>query len=353
MVIRCFGILLILSLAAISSCKSGTEPGMNYKSPMEMTWTVDTLYYPGSIQTEMYNLLGLNNKDIYAYGHCDDNRGKLYHFNGTKWEVYDITPYIYGCNVFKMLAFRSDNIIGVGTRGANSKCVVFNYNGLSWTYDMNAEYIPGALNSVAANSPNNIYACGTNGIIYSYDGHYWVKENINIKTPANTSMNFISIAVYNNEVWAIMDARNNSDYFRSFLIKGVRNNWVIMDSINTNASPIIANRGLFRVFLGENKKLYSSGTRGFYAWNGGQWNLLYNDLDNYHLFVLNDNYIISFGGLNTPKFYNGNSWSNFYSFLPGHDDVEFKDAWSDGKEIFLIGLTINKFPAKTIIYHGK
>jgi hypothetical protein len=39
--------------------------------------------------------------------------------------------------------------------------------------------------------------------------------------------------------------------------------------------------------------------------------------------------------------------------LPGHDDMEFRDAWFDGKELFLIGLTINKYPAKTVIYHGK
>lgn len=343
------------SVAIFNSCKdSGTNSEDKLKDPREMTWTADTLSYPNSIQTLMTGFLAFSNKDIFAYGHCDWSAGKVYHYDGIKWDVYDLTPYIYGYWVNKMIAFSRNNIYGVGSSGDPDNLKVFNYNGTSWKYYMPAEYILGALYSVAGDPPNNIYACGTNGLIYYYNGDYWKKEIINVKIPSNTSFDLISIAVYNNVVWTIADARNaNTNYFRSFLIKGTTGNWTVQDSVNTNASPIIANRGLFRVFLGDNKKFYSSGTRGYYSWDGNKWTLLYNDTDNYHFYVYNDNYMISFGGVNAPKYYDGSSWYNFYSKLPGNEDIEFKDAWFDGKELFIIGLTINQFPEKTIIYHGR
>ena len=50
-------------------------------------WTIDTLSYPGSLQTTMYDMYAVNEKNIYVVGHNEDNGvGTMYHYDGRKWD---------------------------------------------------------------------------------------------------------------------------------------------------------------------------------------------------------------------------------------------------------------------------
>jgi hypothetical protein len=354
MIIRYLGIILIFTLVQLSSCKSNTEPIEYCKRPMEMAWTVDTLSYPGSIQTLVLKMVGVSNNDLYAMGACDAAGGRIYHFNGVKWSSYNVAQYIYGFWVYDMIAFNWNNIVGVGTRGDDEKILAFYYDGLTWKYELAGDYIQGALYAVDGENSNNIYACGKDGLVYHFDGMYWKKEIIKLNIPSNSFYRLSSVAVYKDEAWLIGSVTNNNvNYYRSFLIKGKVNNWAVVDSIDTGRPIALSGRGLTRIFKGNNNKLYSSGTRGFYYWSDAGWQLLYNDLYNSDFYVYNDNYIISFGGINSPTFYDGVQWKQFFDKLPVSGMISFRYVWFDSKEMFIVGHLLSEYPQKTIILHGK
>ncbi|MGA8264510.1 MAG: hypothetical protein WB779_08730, partial [Ignavibacteriaceae bacterium] len=66
-------ILFAFSLLIFQQCSSSTEPVIN-KNPREYTWTIDTLFHPESIQTNMRSIWGSSASDVYTAGHSDDIR---------------------------------------------------------------------------------------------------------------------------------------------------------------------------------------------------------------------------------------------------------------------------------------
>ena len=55
------------------------------KNPREYTWTMDTLAYPGSFQTSMYDIWGSASCNVYVVGHNDQGAGLMFHFDGRSW----------------------------------------------------------------------------------------------------------------------------------------------------------------------------------------------------------------------------------------------------------------------------
>jgi len=70
---------------AVSGCKHVSEPPV-VKSPREYTWTIDTLAYPNSFQTSMRDIWGSSANDVYVVGHNDQAFGKMWHYDGSRWE---------------------------------------------------------------------------------------------------------------------------------------------------------------------------------------------------------------------------------------------------------------------------
>ena len=83
-----FNLLLPLVFMLIGfACSFGTDPDDPPKNPRDYVWTVDTLAYPGSIQTHMRSIWGSSVSDVYVAGFNASGGGNMYHYDGEVWEV--------------------------------------------------------------------------------------------------------------------------------------------------------------------------------------------------------------------------------------------------------------------------
>ncbi len=110
--VRFAAVLLLLFFA--SSCRKNPIVAPPPKDPRTYTWTIDTLAYPGSLQTDMYDIWGSSPVDVYAVGDGGINAGNMWHFDGTVWSSINLP---FGSFVLsKIFGFAPNNIYAVGTR---------------------------------------------------------------------------------------------------------------------------------------------------------------------------------------------------------------------------------------------
>src|SRR4030042_6127344 len=85
-------IFMIAALVVvILSCSQTSEPQPQpFKDPREMTWTVDTLRYPESVQTLMFSIWASSPSDVWICGHNSSSRGSLWHFDGISWNEINL-----------------------------------------------------------------------------------------------------------------------------------------------------------------------------------------------------------------------------------------------------------------------
>ena len=83
-----FIITIAFTLLFLSMCckdEPTKPPDDTTKDPLTYTWTIDTLAYPGSMQTTMRDIWASSPTDVYVVGHNDQNRGLMYHYDGKSW----------------------------------------------------------------------------------------------------------------------------------------------------------------------------------------------------------------------------------------------------------------------------
>ncbi len=114
----------LLSLAALlHACKEdGGPPPPTTKDPRTYSWTVDTISYPGSFQTNMRGIWASSPTDVYIVGHNDRAFGIMFHFDGTDWTNVQLNQSEGGTiyppigELSKVFGFSSNNIYAVGSR---------------------------------------------------------------------------------------------------------------------------------------------------------------------------------------------------------------------------------------------
>lgn len=348
-------IFLFSLFTALTTCKDQgiNPPTEQLKDPREMTWTADTLAYPESIQTLMSNILAFNSKDIFIYGHNFITKGKTYHFDGIKWEVYDLTRYIGGYNVLKMIAFSRNNIWGVGDRGG-TEGLIFNYNGTTWTeYKLASDYSP--LYSIDGENANEFYACGRDGIVWYNKNGNWMLDTVKINRPSNTEYQLSSLSVYKGEVFIfgwIYSTKSGFRWSKDYFIRGKYRSFTLVDSMDGTQDIPIYRWGVGGLIKSQNGKLYSKGPQGFYEWTGTEWKNFHQSIYKWGFYIFNDNYLLALG-TGGVEYYNGESWIDLTKIWNKYKDITFRAAWTDGKELFIVGNMWNSFPEKTIVLHGK
>lgn len=111
---------------------------------------------------------------------------EIWHYNGTNW-TKSLTS--TESNYFKALTFISPNkgwAIGSG--------YVYEYNGISWTKMTGTSF--GSLSDIVAFNEKNIWILG-NGVVYHYDGNSWTKTTIAIGNGVDLD------AISENDIWAL------------------------------------------------------------------------------------------------------------------------------------------------------
>jgi hypothetical protein len=325
-----------------------------------MTWKADTLSYPESFQTWMSNILAFNSKDIFIYGHNYTTRGKVYHYDGVKWEVFPLVDYIGGYNLWKMISFSRNNIWGVGNRGS-VEGLIFNYDGRTWAEKkVYANFNPPKysynppLFSIDGESAGELYIGGMDGVIWYCKNGKWMLDTVKIKVPPNTEYKLHSLAIYKDHVLILGGALNPMVNFeKHYLIKGNIKNWVVLDSMDFTNPNLIQTWGMGELIKGNNGKMYSRGPRGLYVWDGTAWSKFYQHYYQWGFYVYSDNYMLTLGKGGS-EYFNGASWVDLgLTIFKNYSDVTFRAAWTDGKELFLVGNTFDSNPQKTIVLHGK
>ena len=357
-IIRKKQILMLAALVIIIlSCSQSTEPGNPpFKDPREMTWTVDTLHYPGNIQTMMSSIAVCTPEDIWICGHADGG-GRMWHYNGADWspinmhELFvDISDYnalyIYDCN----------NIFLAGAQGRHEESPlskIIKYDGANWI-DMNA---PGnvELLGIDGDSPDNIWACGREGVVLHYDGTNWETDTARIPVSNIYTYFHKDIAVYNGEIFLITSVYNTITYGNSYyFLRGNLHNWTVVDSLTFEGGNNTSKWGDWGFSVSEDGNLYSFGSGGVFRYEWDRWNQILNFNSRIEsIYSINENYLIAVGDFGNAMFYDGTDWYDLTALqYEDHHNV-YTAVWTDGYQAYVIGYTLVGWPMKTVVWHGR
>lgn len=333
----------------LSSCKSsGTEPVETYKDPRDMTWSIDTVYYPNSIQTLLSKLLVINSKDIFAYGWCDAVSGSLYRYNGEKWEVQETVN-----RLGKMISLSRTDIWGFG--GGGKLGHIYHNTGNGWTEDKQLINLP-LIQDASTDASGYIYGCGVSGIVIKYDGTTWTKEFAQPKLPAMEIYSLNSVGYYNNRLFFNGYSSNSSTglIWYYFIIKD-GDTYKLKDSAKLWSSDFKwGNQGFYKSPWG---KYYSYGYGGIWEMVNNEWTHYYYTDSYYELIAciygVAENYYLVNKNFKEILFYDGKKYISLKDKINiDYENIVLGDIWTDGKEVFAAGYT-RDWPQKTLIIHGK
>lgn len=352
---------LILATLFISTCSQTNEPKPpEYKDPHEMTWTADTLAYPGALQTLMGSIWGSSTNDVHVIGHCDDSEGSYWHYNGENWECVDIFNYIErgSLTLRKVMGFSKDDFWIVGDREnfQKEKSLIVHYDG-AWN-DLVQDYYS-KIRDVNGTSSDNMWFCGFDGLVLNLYHNLLNNDTIKVNLPPQTTYDAYGIGLVENEKIILaktsnLDIRHRVHYF----IKGNIGNWQIVDSLvfpegNWPNELKWGETGLFQL---DKNNIYSYGVYGVWKLNNdnNSWTQTLRLNRTIHGFGgIDKNYLIATSAFGKLYFFDGVEWSELENLTDGQEGMEFYNVWMSDGEIFLIGHITNSFPMRTVILRGK
>ena len=304
------------------------------------------------IQSVLRSIWGISEKDVYAVGH-GDAENPIMHYDGQNWTEIDKTKngirlsYEAEC----VYGFAWNDIWIAGWVQAAYGSVFFpdevgsvlHFNGSNWIQSdlpfktMSFEYIWGK-------NSNDLWACGTYGIVAHYGNSKWEIDTIQITE--GTTSNFIirNIVEYNDEVYAI-GFKNPRNYF--FRKDG--NTWIQMDSFVDGEN---AKWGNSQLFITTDNKLWSYGDGGIWELQNNSWTKI----------VSTELSVSGITEYTKGKFIIVDYRGKVYTYTDGVLEL-LKDfganpylynVWANNKECFILA---NKFgsgiSASTLVYHGR
>ena len=355
----------VLFLQFISCKDTGTGPDQKpFKDPRQMTWTVDTLTYPGSLDVSLGSIWGSSPTDLYAVGHNESNSGQFWHFDGSKWECIDLFQYVErsAWSLVKVFGFGPGDFWVIGGRdrtafGQDYKESLVLQNKGSWI-DHKLIY-NGLMMDITGTSSRDIWVCGRNGIVMNFNGYSWRVDTIKIKNfPHDADYVLAGITKTKNDIVLVARTMYSSVVRREqYYIRGSIENWTVVDSTiftneNWGTDERWGNLGIFQTSSG---KIYSFGAGGIWKLDqtNNQWDQILNKS-----YVFNsqkgaaDNYLITTSAFGLVMFFNGNEWQELRNLTNSQNKLLFNDSWCNGEEIFLLAET-NNYPMKTLVLHGK
>jgi len=341
--------ILIIIIFIANACKQSSEPVESYKDPREMTWSVDTLQYNGTYQTNMSKIIAFTTTDIFIYGRSSEQNGQVYHYDGSKWKAVSLSTQFGGCYIKKIISFSNTKFYGVG-EDQFYMGKIFSGDGLTWSL-INAPRTEGLL-SICSIGNRYLYAGGRNGDILYFDGLQWNYDYKRIIPEAGRNYVIRAAEAYKDTVHFLgsMWGTTKNVFYH---IKGKYKDWKVVDSmVQANSTPVIK-WGDQDLYVSPTNRLFSYGYHGIWEYAGKDWKtILMCDYAINGMFSLTDNYLIGCGDLGRVFYYDGTSWKLLTQFQRGYENVLYQTAWGNGKELFIVGYT-EDYPMRTIIWHGK
>ena len=329
----CCAFLLIFTF---NSCKhSGIfEP---IQAP-QFKWTQYILDYE-ACEKLRYRIIWANSpKDIYVTGDITCSDYDLLHFDGKSWNSVKLNSRYLVFDVTNICGFNQNNVwICGGARDELNKSVniVANFNGSTWENfllptplrDFNYLYC------IYGDQPDNIWAGGTYGTLYHYNGQIWARDTLIHPKPPDPADEYLY------QIVSITGTASHGYYLKSigpngsgditgYLFKYELNQWACIDSGDYIGDLHMSPEGT----------LYITGY-GIRRWTGDHWTSIYPfDEAINALYVESDNQI--FAAVNstirsTISYFNGKNWFE-YKELTSNDIYYFDILRIDG-ELFVLG----------------
>jgi hypothetical protein len=354
-------LILIIALFCVSfvatDCKhSPTGPSDTTKDPRTYTWTIDTLSYPGSMQTSMRDIWASSPTDVYVVGHNDQNRGLMYHYNGTTWSDVKLAAsqggQILGAiDLSAVCGFASNDIYAVGERMyTNSNpppnfldsSLIIHYDGQSWK-EIAIPRKAGVLYSIWGSTATNVWISGANGILIHYDGLSWSFVQFDPTLSIGSITGYNSSNIYAIAGWYDRYSPYDSTMYYLCFYNGSR--WSKTDSFLICPTSLTWKFGTSE-WISSTLTLYSAGY-GVYKRTGSEWTTLLTNDWPLKVFGNNDNNIFAVGDKGRVFHWNGSDWKR----LTELEDVDktLYATWINNTETFIVGN--NGY--KTFIFHGK
>ncbi len=351
-------LLLLACVAMLQTCKEKPVDNNDDDKPgrRDYTWTIDTLSYPGSLQTTMRDMYAVNENNIYVVGHNEVGYGKMYHYNGLKWSDVKLTQsqggnILGGIDLSAIYGFGANDIWAVGYRDyydpvhhqSHDSTLIIHYNGTQWN-EAEIEYGRGELQGVWGSSPNDVWAGGIYGALYHYNGATWTKVH------TDTSLWFLDFGGKKSEQYALAYNRKDTvGYFATihYLLSYKETIWTITEQFAEipNARWTFGHYSICYI----DKEFYSIGY-GIFRKRNNSWNKLINTGANTFLNVFGTRMknIYAIGVYGITYHFNGNDWKEIQE-LYNTSISYFSSGWTNEKEVFILG----NDNYKTYIYHGK
>lgn len=320
---------------AFSSCKQASpqSPSVITLGKRDYVWSRDTLFYQGMWQTAMQSMYGSSPNNVYVVGHCEDSRGRMWHYDGSQWQPV-LIPTVWGY-LNAIAGTNANNIWVVGAQIDST--LIARFNGVEWT-KITGFPRRGELWCVTVLSPTTVFAAGAEGILYRLNGSNWELYEVGRQY-------FISsiAAISANEAYAIGHVDDNAppvDSAGSYLFQFNGSRWNKIDSVMLTPNPPPARIGGSGVYT-FGGTLYTLGG-GIYRREGPAWARLVTGSVG-HMQQSGANHILAVG--QSVLHFNGIDWKEFSALYP----VYGYDCFADGKEIFIVGNN----GWQSFVIHGK
>jgi len=346
--------LLILLLA----CKeenppSGPPPPPTPKDPREYTWIIDTIAYPGSLQTLMRDIWGSSPEDVWIVGHNERGYGQMFHYNGTVWSA---TSLPFGPIDFRSISgFGAQDVYAVGGHltlnplpppNILDSTLIVHYNGVSWT-EMDVERTKG-LWEIEGTGSDNLWVSGLYGALYHYDGVQWALDSVPSLFGPEAEWLIYGLGIKDDSVaYMLANAHVNAiatDYYK--FLRRSSSTWEVVDSFLIGPGSLTSKWGVSDLWIAPSGEMYSCGA-DIFIWDGVQWtSVLSTTVFQADMDGTRNDHIFSVGPLATVHYFDGTGWTQ----LETHADTRwsFTGVWCNDDEVFIVGYDGNK----TCVVHG-
>lgn len=358
--------LLLIATTFACSCENSNEPKEDeVKNPREFTWTADTLFYPGSSQTEMDDIWASSPRNIYLCGHNSAFMATLWHYQGAEWNRVDLFSHIEsGPHILNEIhGFPGPENYGVWVAGERvvptdegqlrgRKTMILYNDGQTWQ-EMDIK-LDGRILSVHGDRFDNVWFGGDNGRVFHWDGTNWTSDVISISGFEGLEYEINKVRVFEGETFLQVRVEDDANHrITYFFMRGIIGGWEILDEMQTQIGNTTYHWGRSEIYSTDWGSIYSCHWQ-FYEWTN-QWDLLIDEsnfrssIDDIMGSSSTSIFLVGWGGLATH--WNGVNLVTI-SVL---DDVNmtYKGVWCFKDEAFIFGYKNTGDGEKTIIYHGQ
>lgn len=357
----------IIVLCASIGCKKDPVAPPSPKNLREYSWSVDTLRYPESFQTIMFDIWGTASNNLFVVGHNDRGFGKMYSFDGKKWKDAKLSISQGGTlarspDLAAIYGFASNNIWAVGDYTHSNpnpppnyflSSAIIHFDGRSWSeVDLSRLGVQpqlASLETLWGSSPNDIWAAGVSGTLFHFDGSAWQKIPQPRSFPPNIFFSLNSITGRSANEAYMLGFTDDQSIVQNvyYFFKLNQGKWSVVDSAFIRPGYGEIKWGYQEIWYSPWNVLYSIG-EGVFVWSDAGWNkILFSPATLSAIAGTSKDNILVAGSVGHVAHYDGSGWIKLTELA--FPNVTYYDAWLSDTEAFIIGST----GRETIILHGK